>query len=148
MPEERIKLNRLKPATGSRFVLQRVGRGNGSGRGTSCGRGYKGQKSRSGGYHKVNFEGGQMPINRRLPKIGFRSRKKALTAEVRLSELAKLNLDAVDLNVLKKAGVVPMETRKAKLILSGEIHHPVTVRQCTATGGARKAVEAAGGTVE
>ncbi len=148
MSEERLKLNMLKPAAGSRRVARRVGRGNGSGHGTTCGRGYKGQKSRSGGYHKVNFEGGQMPINRRLPKIGFRSRKKDLTAEVRLGELAKLGADAVDLNVLKEAGVVPMATRKAKLILSGEVNRPITVRQCSASSGARKAIEAAGGKVE
>ena len=145
---ERIKLNTLKPAKGSRFTARRVGRGNGSGHGTTCGRGYKGQKSRSGGYHKVNFEGGQMPINRRLPKIGFRSRKKALTAEVKLSEIAKLNMDTVDMDVLKKAGIVPLATRKVKLILSGTLEKPVTLRQCSATAGARKAIEAAGGKVE
>ena len=147
MPE-RLQLNAIKPAAGSRRRPRRVGRGNGSGHGTTCGRGYKGQKSRSGGYHKVNFEGGQMPINRRLPKIGFRSRKTRFACEVRLGAVNKLEATEIDPRVLRQQGLAPARARKLKLILSGKIERAVTVRGCAVTAGARAAIEAAGGTVE
>jgi len=125
-----------------------VGRGIGSGLGKTCGRGHKGQHSRSGGYHKVGFEGGQMPLQRRLPKIGFHSRKGAFVAEVRLHELACVDAEIIDLEALIKADVVPRRTRKAKIIASGKIEKPVTVKGVAVTKGARQAIEAAGGKVE
>ncbi|BAO43265.1 50S ribosomal protein L15 [Thiolapillus brandeum] len=143
-----MRLNTLKPADGSKSDRKRVGRGIGSGLGKTCGRGHKGQKSRSGGYHKVGFEGGQMPLQRRLPKIGFRSRKAKYTAEVRLDELAKVSGDVVDLKALHEADILPYSMKRAKVILSGEITRAVTVKGLGATKGARAAIEAAGGTVE
>lgn len=143
-----MKLNDLKPDAGSRPDAKRVGRGIGSGLGKTCGRGHKGQKSRAGGFHKVGFEGGQMPLQRRLPKVGFRSRKAAHFAEVRLSELAKVEGDVIDLAALKSANVIRHNTRVAKIIASGEIGRAVTVRGLGATKGARAAIEAAGGKVE
>ena len=139
-------LNDLKPAAGSKTVAKRVGRGMGSGLGKTGGRGHKGQHSRSGGYHKVGFEGGQMPIQRRLPKYGFKSRRSRYVAEVRLSELAKLEGE-VTLASLVEAGVVPLRTKKAKVILSGEISRPVTLKGVAVTAGAAKAIEQAGGTI-
>ena len=139
-------LNDLKPAAGSKTVAKRVGRGMGSGLGKTGGRGHKGQHSRSGGYHKVGFEGGQMPIQRRLPKYGFKSRRSRYVAEVRLSELAKLERE-VTLASLVEAGVVPLQTKKAKVILSGEISKPVTLKGVAVTAGAAKAIEQAGGTI-
>ncbi len=139
-------LNDLKPAAGSKTVAKRVGRGMGSGLGKTGGRGHKGQHSRSGGYHKVGFEGGQMPIQRRLPKYGFKSRRSRYVAEVRLSELAKLEGE-VTLASLVEAGVVPLQTKKAKVILSGEISKPVTLKGVAVTAGAAKAIEQAGGTI-
>ncbi len=143
-----MRLNTLKPADGSKSDRKRVGRGIGSGLGKTCGRGHKGQKSRSGGFHKVGFEGGQMPLQRRLPKVGFRSRKARYTAEVRLDELAKVAGDVVDMNALWEADILPRSMKRAKVILSGEINRAVTVKGLRATKGARAAIEAAGGKVE
>ncbi len=141
-----MHLNDLKPAPGSKPVAKRVGRGIGSGLGKTCGRGHKGQHSRSGGYHKVGFEGGQMPIQRRLPKFGFKSRKGRFVAEVRLSELASIEGE-ITLDSLKVAGVIPAQTKKAKVILSGEITKAVTLNGVVATAGAARAIEQAGGSV-
>ncbi len=144
-----MRLNSIKPVEGSKFERKRVGRGTSSGLGKTGGRGHKGQKSRSGGYHKVGFEGGQMPLQRRVPKVGFRSRKARYAAEVRLSELAKVEGGNVDLLSLKAARVVPQDARTAKIIASGTIEQAVTVTGgVTATKGARAAIEAAGGKVE
>ena len=139
-------LNDLKPAQGSKTAAKRVGRGIGSGLGKTGGRGHKGQHSRSGGYHKVGFEGGQMPIQRRLPKFGFKSRRGRYVAEVRLSELAKLDGE-ITLATLVEAGVVPLQTIKAKVILSGEITKAVTLKGVAVTAGAARAIEQAGGSV-
>ena len=141
-----MRLNTIKPAEGSKHAKRRVGRGIGSGLGKTAGRGHKGQKSRSGGFHKVGFEGGQMPLQRRLPKRGFVSLK-GMTAEVRLSDLEKLPVDAVDLLVLKQSGLVPLAAAGAKVILAGEIKRAVTLRGVRATKGAVAAIEAAGGKV-
>ncbi|HEY9200828.1 MAG TPA: 50S ribosomal protein L15 [Gammaproteobacteria bacterium] len=143
-----MQLNTLKPADGSRKQRKRVGRGIGSGLGKTCGRGHKGQKSRNGGFHKVGFEGGQMPIQRRLPKVGFNSRTAKYSAEVRLDELQKLGADSVNLQALIDANIVPATTKKAKVILSGEISTAVTLQGVKATKGAQAAIEAAGGKVE
>ncbi len=143
-----MRLNSLKPASGSRPSRKRVGRGIGSTLGKTCGRGHKGLKSRAGGRVKPGFEGGQMPLQRRLPKVGFRSRKSLVTAEVRLGELAKVEGEVVDLSTLKGAGVLGQKIRFAKIILSGKIDRPVTVRGLGVTKGARAAIEAAGGKVE
>ena len=143
-----MRLNTLKPASGSKRLRLRVGRGASAGQGKTCGRGVKGQRARKGGYHKVGFEGGQMPIQRRLPKVGFRSHMAKTRAEVRLSELAKVSADVVDLDSLKKAGVVPMEAERAKVVLSGEIKKAVTLKGVAATKGARAAIESAGGKIE
>ena len=143
-----MRLNTLKPAPGARRPRLRVGRGASAGQGKTCGRGTKGQRARKGGYHKVGFEGGQMPLQRRMPKVGFRSGLKASRAEVRLHELARVEGDVVDLEALKKAGVVPPATERAKVVLSGEIKRAVTLKGVAATKGARAAIEAAGGKVE
>lgn len=143
-----MELNSIKPAAGSKHAKRRVGRGIGSGLGKTAGRGHKGQKSRSGGYHKVGFEGGQMPIQRRLPKRGFRSHMKALTAEVRLQELGKIEDAVIDLAALKKANIVPAEAEQAKVYLSGTLEKPVTLRGIRLTKGARDAVAKAGGKIE
>ncbi|WP_456378457.1 50S ribosomal protein L15 [Thiolapillus sp.] len=143
-----MRLNTLKPASGSKSDRKRVGRGIGSGLGKTCGRGHKGQKSRSGGFHKVGFEGGQMPLQRRLPKVGFRSRKAKYTAEIRLDELGKVSGDVVDMNALYEADILPRTMKRGKVILSGEIERAVTVKGLRATKGARAAIEAAGGKVE
>ena len=143
-----MRLNTLSPAEGAKKSPKRVGRGIGSGLGKTGGRGHKGQKSRSGGFHKVGFEGGQMPIQRRLPKVGFVSRKAKYTAEIRLHELEKVEGDTVDLQGLINANVISGEMKYAKVILSGEITKPVTVKGLGATKGARAAIEAAGGKVE
>ncbi len=141
-------LNTLKPAPGSTKVSKRVGRGIGSGLGKTCGRGHKGQKSRSGGQTKVGFEGGQMPLQRRLPKFGFTARKTRFSAEVRLDEISSLEADVVDLDALIKANVVPLQTQQAKVFLSGEVTRAVTLKGVKATKGAKAAIEAAGGKVE
>ena len=143
-----MSLNDLKPAPGSRKPARRVGRGIGSGFGKTGGRGHKGQKSRSGGWHKVGFEGGQMPIQRRLPKFGFTSRVGRYYAEVRLSELAKVESGEITIESLVAAGVVPKQTKTAKIMLSGSVEKPVTVKGVRVTKGAKSAIESAGGTVE
>tara|TARA_R110002096_G_scaffold397374_2_gene593302 strand:- start:142 stop:576 length:435 start_codon:yes stop_codon:yes gene_type:complete len=143
-----MRLNTIKPAEGSRPSAKRVGRGIGSGFGKTCGRGHKGQKSRSGGFHKVGFEGGQMPLQRRLPKFGFRSAKAKLTAEVRLHELQLTDAAVVDIQALKDANIISEFAQRVKVILSGEISEPVTTRGLVFTKGARAAVEAAGGKIE
>lgn len=142
-----MKLNSIKPAAGAKKAARRVGRGIGSGLGKTCGRGHKGQKSRAGGFHKVGFEGGQMPLQRRLPKRGFVSLTGARNAEVRLDEINKLPVDEIDLLVLMQAGIIPADTLSAKVILSGEISRKVTLRGVGATKGALAAIEAAGGSV-
>ncbi len=141
-------LNTIKPAAGAKQTRKRVGRGIGSGLGKTCGRGHKGQHSRSGGFTKVGFEGGQMPLQRRLPKVGFSSRVKASRAEVRLHELVAVEADVVDLDALKAANIIPQQTLKAKVIASGELTRAVTLRGINVTKGARAAIEAAGGKIE
>lgn len=141
-------LNTIQASEGSRKKSRRVGRGIGCTMGKTCGRGHKGQKARSGGFHKVGFEGGQMPLQRRLPKIGFRSMTAKYSAEVRLGELETLNLDMVDLSILIEKNIVPAFTQKAKVIKSGEIKRSVTLKGINVTGGAKLAIEAAGGKVE
>lgn len=143
-----MRLNSIKPAEGSRTGAKRVGRGSASGSGKTAGRGVKGQKSRSGGYHKVGFEGGQMPLQRRLPKRGFRSRVNRNAAEIRLHELAKVEGDVADLEALKSAGIIGLAIDRAKVILSGSIDRAVTVRGLGVTKGAREAIEQAGGKIE
>ncbi len=143
-----MRLNSLRPATGSKPSAKRVGRGIGSGSGKTAGRGHKGQKSRSGGSVKPGFEGGQMPLQRRLPKFGFASRKAPFRHEIRLHELALVESEVVDLDALKKADIVPDNTKVAKVILSGEIVKPVTLRGIGVTKGARAAIEAVGGKIE
>lgn len=143
-----MRLNTLKPAPGSRRPRLRVGRGASAGQGKTSGRGVKGQRARKGGYHKVGFEGGQMPLQRRLPKFGFRSALKASRAEVRLDELAKVSAEVIDLAALKAANVVPAQAERAKVVLSGTIARAVTLKGVAATRGARAAIEAAGGRIE
>ncbi|MCZ0951613.1 MAG: 50S ribosomal protein L15 [Rhodospirillaceae bacterium] len=143
-----MRLNSLKPGAGSRRTRKRVGRGISAGQGKTAGRGDKGQRSRSGGYSKVGFEGGQMPLQRRLPKVGFSSRKARYAAEVRLHELARVDDETVDLAALKAAGLVPKSTRRAKVFLSGTIDRAVRVVGLGVSRGAREAIEAAGGSVE
>jgi len=143
-----MRLNTLKPAEGSKTDAKRVGRGIGSGFGKTCGRGHKGQKSRSGGFTKVGFEGGQMPLQRRLPKIGFRSRKAKRTDEIRLSELHLVEGDVIDMLSLTKAKLITDRILKAKIIDSGKVEKAVTVKGVPVTKGARAAIEAAGGKVE
>ncbi len=143
-----MKLNTIKPGEGAKRPRLRVGRGASAGQGKTCGRGVKGQRARKGGYHKVGFEGGQMPLQRRLPKVGFRSAVKATRAEVRLSELNKVEGDVIDLAALKKAGVVGVFAEKAKVVLSGELTRAVTLKGVAATKGAAEAIEKAGGKIE
>ncbi|MDT8410027.1 MAG: 50S ribosomal protein L15 [Wenzhouxiangellaceae bacterium] len=143
-----MKLNSIKPGDGSRTVRKRVGRGIGSGLGKTAGRGHKGQKSRSGGFHKTGFEGGQMPLQRRLPKVGFRSAVNRDTREVRLYQLNSIDHDVIDLDVLKQTGVVSRGTRKVKLINTGTLERAITVRGLHLSAGAVGAIEAAGGKVE
>lgn len=143
-----LRLNTLKPGRGAKQAAKRVGRGTGSGLGKTAGRGHKGQHARSGGFHKVGFEGGQMPIQRRLPKIGFRSRIGRTRAEVRLDELSKCGGDVVDLASLKAAKLVSQQASRVKVIGSGTLGGPVTVRGLAVTKGARAAIEAAGGRIE
>ena len=140
-----MKLNTLKPAAGAKHAKRRVGRGIGSGIGKTAGRGHKGQKSRAGGFHKVGFEGGQMPLQRRLPKRGFASRTREFVAEVRLSDLQAMEATEITLESLKAAGVVPSLAIRAKVILSGKIERQVTLNGVTATKGAKAAIEAVGG---
>jgi large subunit ribosomal protein L15 len=141
-----MRLNDMRPAHGARKTRLRVGRGASAGQGKTCGRGVKGQRARKGGYHKVGFEGGQMPIQRRMPKVGFRS--KMLMAEVRLDELAKVDGTVIDIEALKKANIIPTFADRAKVVLSGEIKKAVSLKGIGATKGAKEAIEKAGGTVE
>ena len=143
-----MQLNTIKSAKGSRAAKKRVGRGIGSGTGKTCGRGHKGQKSRSGGRIRAGFEGGQQPLQMRLPKFGFNSAKARITAEVTLSELNKLDIDVIDLQALKDADVVQEGKLRAKVMLSGEIGRAITLKGIGATKGARAAIEAAGGKIE
>lgn len=142
-----MELNTIKPADGAKKDKRRLGRGIGSGLGKTAGRGHKGQKSRSGGFHKVGFEGGQMPMQRRLPKRGFVSLTKADTARVRVSELASIGVDEIDLLVLKQAGIIKGSVTGARVYLAGEITKPVKLSGIAVTKGARAAIEAAGGSV-
>jgi large subunit ribosomal protein L15 len=142
-----MKLNTIKPAEGSTKAARRVGRGNGSGFGKTAGRGIKGQKSRTGGFHKVGFEGGQMPIQRRLPKRGFRSVTKKFNAKIRTSELGKLESNIVDISSLKAANLISEITINAKIFLSGDVKKKFTIQGISMTEGAKKAIEAAGGKV-
>ena len=142
-----MKLNSIKPAEGAKHAKRRVGRGIGSGLGKTAGRGHKGQKSRTGGFHKVGFEGGQMPLQRRLPKRGFVSLTKGDTAQVRTSDLARVQADVVDLLTLKQANIIAGNARSAKVFLSGDVARAVTVQGLLLTKGARAAVEAAGGKI-
>ena len=143
-----MKLNVLKPAPGANRARRSVGRGIGSGLGKTAGRGHKGQRARSGGFHKVGFEGGQMPLQRRLPKRGFVSRMRDDTAEVRLADLDRVNMDTVDLAALKAAGVVARIAKKAKVILAGTLMRKLALKGIAVSKGARAAIEAAGGSVE
>jgi large subunit ribosomal protein L15 len=143
-----MRLNTIKPAEGSRRPKLRVGRGASAGQGKTCGRGVKGQRARKGGYHTVGFEGGQMPLQRRMPKVGFRSAIKALRGEVRLHELALVKGDVIDLAALKAAQIVSVFAESAKVVLSGELKKAVHLKGIGATKGARAAIEAAGGKVE
>ena len=143
-----MRLNTIKAATGSRSVRHRVGRGIGSGWGKTAGRGHKGQKSRSGGFHKVGFEGGQMPLHRRLPKRGFTSLTRRYVSTVLLSQIQRLDADEIDLMVLKQAGIVPTLAQHARIVKTGELTRRVTVRGLGVTAGARAVIEAAGGSVD
>jgi len=142
-----MRLNTLKPADGSKKQGKRVGRGHSAGQGKTCGRGVKGPHSRSGGFHKVGFEGGQMPLQRRLPKVGFKSRQSRYASEVRLHELSLVEGGEINMLTLKAAGVVPHDAKKIKVIASGKIETPVTVSGIKVTAGARAAIEAAGGKI-
>jgi len=141
-------LNTLHPAEGSKKKAKRLGRGIGSGKGKTCGRGHKGQRARAGGYHKVGFEGGQMPIQRRIPKSGFRSQQALLREEVYLSDLNSLEGDVVDMTSLRASGLIRFSTKDVKIVLTGEIKRALTVKGIAITAGARKAIEAAKGKVE
>ena len=143
-----MKLNAIKPGAGAKRPRLRVGRGASAGQGKTCGRGVKGQRARKGGYHKVGFEGGQMPLQRRLPKVGFRSAMKATRAEVRLHELNGIDAAVIDLDVLKKAGVVSVNAESAKVVLSGELKKAVTLKGIGATKGALEAITKLGGKIE
>jgi large subunit ribosomal protein L15 len=143
-----MRLNSLSPAVGSKTGKKRLGRGLGSGLGKTSGKGHKGQYARKGGYHKVGFEGGQMPLQRRLPKVGFRSHMKPTRAEIRLDQLQRLDVDVVDVAALKAAGLVNIYADKVKVVGSGELKKKVMLKGIFATAGAKKAIEAAGGKVE
>ena len=143
-----MRLNELSPAKGAKKAGKRFGRGHAAGQGKTCGRGQKGQHSRSGGYHKVGFEGGQMPLQRRLPKVGFNSRMARRTAELRLHELEIPSAEVIDIDVLKQANLVPAFVSKVKVIKSGEIGKAVTLKGIAVTKGAREAIEKAGGKID
>ncbi|HSG59652.1 MAG TPA: 50S ribosomal protein L15 [Woeseiaceae bacterium] len=143
-----MRLNDLAPGKGAKKAGKRLGRGHSAGQGKTCGRGQKGQHSRSGGYHKVGFEGGQMPLQRRLPKVGFSSRMAKFTAELRLHELTIPTADVIDIEVLKAAKLVPAHVTKVKVIKSGKIDKAVKTKGLAVTKGAREAIEAAGGSIE
>ena len=143
-----MRLNSIKPADGAKRSPKRVGRGGGSGYGKTAGRGHKGQKSRSGGYHKTGFEGGQMPLQRRLPKVGFRSYLARVTDEIRLHELEQAGSEVIDMQALRQAGLISMKIKRVKIIATGSISKAVTIKGLRATKGARAAIEAAGGKFE
>lgn len=143
-----MHLNTIQPAPGSKTPAKRLGRGIGSGKGKTCGKGHKGQKARAGGYHKVGFEGGQMPLQRRIPKSGFNSRKALAREEIRLSDLNQIEDTLIDFTTLMTAGLIRSNTRFVKIIAFGAIKRSITLRGLPVTAGARKAIEAAGGTVE
>lgn len=143
-----MRLNEIQPAPGSNTARTRVGRGIGSGLGKTAGRGHKGQHARKGGSHKAGFEGGQMPIHRRMPKVGFSSRKKAESQQVFLYQLASVKADTIDLAALLEAGLVNTKARKVKIVATGEINRAVKLSGVLATAGAKAAIEAAGGSVE
>ncbi len=143
-----MRLNTLSPGKGAKSAGKRRGRGHSAGQGKTCGRGHKGQHARSGGYHKVGFEGGQMPLQRRLPKVGFTSRMASGSAELRLHELALPTADVIDMDVLKKAHLVPAKVSKVKVILSGKLDKAVKLKGLAVTKGARAAIESAGGSIE
>ena len=142
-----MQLNTIKPSEGAKHAKRRVGRGIGSGLGKTAGRGHKGQKSRSGGYHKVGFEGGQMPLQRRLPKRGFKSAQLQFNAEVTLTDISALNVADVDMLVLKQAGLVPHLAKRVKVIKTGELTRAVSFKDVSATAGAKAVIEAAGGSI-
>lgn len=143
-----MKLNTIQPAVGAKTKPKRLGRGIGSGKGKTCGRGHKGQKARAGGYHKVGFEGGQMPLQRRLPKFGFRSRTARYNAEIRLDQLAKVAGEVIDFQALLEAKIISRLIQQVKIIATGKIERVVTIKGLAVTAGAKKAIEAAGGKVE
>lgn len=143
-----MKLNELKPAPGAKRAKKRLGRGIGSGKGKTCGRGHKGQRSRAGFKSKLGFEGGQMPLQRRVPKSGFKSRISLLTSEVRLGEIQKITAKTIDLAALRENNLINATVKRVKIILAGEISRPVTIKGLKVTKGARQAIEAAGGKVE
>ncbi len=143
-----MRLNSLKPAAGSKSTRKRVGRGIGSGNGKTAGRGHKGQHSRSGGYHKVGFEGGQLPMQRRLPKVGFASRKAGLTQEIRLYQINSMNVETIDMAALKAAGLIGQRVQKVKVINTGQLERAITVKGLNVTKGAAAAITAAGGSIE
>ena len=143
-----MRLNTIKPDSRSKFAKKRVGRGIGSGSGKTCGRGHKGQKARSGGFHKIGFEGGQTPLQRRLPKVGFASLKKRFSAEIRLHELANIDAEVITLEALHKARLLKAPVNRVKVIDSGKLEKAVKISGLAVTAGARKAIEAAGGTIE
>ncbi len=143
-----MNLNTIRPAPGSKTPAKRVGRGIGCGKGKTCGRGHKGQRARAGGFHKLGFEGGQMPLQRRIPKSGFRSKKALAREELRLSDLNQVTADVIDMAALRTAGLIKVNTKYVKLIATGNFKRAITLRGVPATAGARKAIEAAGGRVE
>ena len=143
-----MNLNTLKPAPGSKTPAKRLGRGIGSGKGKTCGRGHKGQRARAGGFHKIGFEGGQMPLQRRIPKSGFRSKKSLVREEIRLSDLNSITSeDVIDIEALRSAGLIRGTTKYVKIILSGQVNKALTIRGLGLTAGAQKAIEALGGKV-
>ena len=143
-----MNLNTLKPAQGSKTPAKRLGRGIGSGKGKTSGRGHKGQRARAGGFHKVGFEGGQMPLQRRIPKSGFRSKKAFVSQELRLSDLNKITAEVIDLAALKTADLIRVNTKYVKIISSGKINKSITIRGLSVTSGAQKSIESAGGKIE
>ena len=143
-----LQLNSLKPGVGSKQAPKRLGRGVGSGLGKTCGRGHKGQHARAGGFHKIGFEGGQMPLQRRLPKFGFSSQKALVTAEVRLKDLVKISDSVIDISALKKANIITTNVKYVKIIANGQVTKPLRITGLRLTKGARAAIEAAGGSVE
>lgn len=143
-----MRLNTISPMPGAKQAKKRVGRGIGSGLGKTCGRGHKGQKSRSGGFHKVGFEGGQMPLQRRVPKVGFNSRRARFAAEVRLDQLTKVEAETIDIAALIKANLVAKSAKRIKVVASGRIDKPVSLQGIAVSAGARRAIEAAGGRIK